>query len=76
VFFSKREHLLSILLRLEFLALRIYLIFLLVVSSIDLYYGLVYITFAACEGALGLSVLVIMSRTHGGDYFFNINLFV
>ena len=41
----------------------------------DLYYGLIYITFAACEGALGLSILVIIRRTHGGDYFFNINLF-
>ena len=75
VFFSKREHLLSILLRLEFLALRVYLTFLVVVASMDLYYGLIYITFAACEGALGLSILVIIRRTHGGDYFFNINLF-
>jgi len=39
-----------------------------------LYYSLIYIILAACEGALGLSVLINMRRTHGGDYFKSFNL--
>lgn len=37
------------------------------------YYSLVYLVITACEGALGLSILVIMGRTHGGDYFKNLD---
>lgn len=37
------------------------------------FYSLVYLIFTACEGALGLSILVIMSRTHGRDYFISFN---
>lgn len=69
VFSSKREHLLSILLRLEYLSLGVYLMMLAGFVSRDLFYSLIYITFTACEGALGLSILVIIRRTHGGDYF-------
>lgn len=39
-----------------------------------MYYSLIYITFTACEGALGLSILVIIRRTHGGDYFKTFNI--
>lgn len=40
-----------------------------------LFYSLTYLVFGACEGALGLSILVTIRRTHGGDNFnlFNIN---
>nr|YP_010139286.1 NADH dehydrogenase subunit 4L [Kaylathalia klovstadi]QQK54740.1 NADH dehydrogenase subunit 4L [Kaylathalia klovstadi] len=69
IFSSKREHLLSVLLSLEFMVLCIFFIFYFFLSFSSIFYSLVYLTFAACEGALGLSVLVIMSRTHGGDYF-------
>lgn len=76
IFRSKREHLLSVLLSLEFMVLGVYLFILTVLGDMDLFYSLIYITFAACEGALGLSILVIMSRTHGGDYFKSFNLFL
>jgi NADH-ubiquinone oxidoreductase chain 4L len=75
VFSSKREHLLSVLLRIEYISLGIYLIFISYLRGGDLFYSLIYITFTACEGALALSVLVIMRRTHGGDYFKTFNLF-
>jgi len=55
--------------------LGIYLILLIFLSRQDLFYSLVFITFTACEGALGLSVLVIIGRTHGGDYFKTFNFF-
>ncbi len=75
VFCSKREHLLSVLLRLEYISLRIYLGLLIYFNFRDLFYSLIYITFTACEGALGLSILVIMRRTHGGDYFKTFNIY-
>nr|UBI43118.1 NADH dehydrogenase subunit 4L [Proisotoma minuta] len=75
VFSSKREHLLSMLLSLEYLSLGVYLMMLAGFVSSDLFYSLIYITFTACEGALGLSILVIMSRTHGGDYFKTFSFF-
>ena len=73
VYSSKREHLLSILLRLEYVRLGVYLMLVLRLTDRDLFYSLLYITFTACEGALGLSILVIISRTHGGDYFKTFN---
>lgn len=74
IFSSKREHLLSVLLSLEFIALGVYMFILSTLDTGDLFYSLIYITFAACEGALGLSILVIIRRTHGGDYFKSFNL--
>lgn len=68
VFSYKREHILSILLSLEYIVITIYFITGVSIYNYDGFYSLVYLTFTACEGALGLSVLVIISRTHGGDY--------
>ena len=76
VFSSKREHLLSVLLSLEYIILGIYFITLLILAPQDLFFSLVFITFTACEGALGLSILVIIRRTHGGDYFKTFNIFI
>jgi NADH:ubiquinone oxidoreductase subunit K len=69
IFSSKREHLLSVLLRLEFMALGLYLILVIFIPDKSIFFSLIYLTFAACEGALGLSILVVIRRTHGGDYF-------
>lgn len=38
-------------------------------TSFNYFYGLIYLIITACEGALGLSLLVIIGRSHGGDYF-------
>lgn len=38
------------------------------------YYSLIYLIITACEGALGLSILVILSRALGGDYFKSFNV--
>ena len=62
------------LLSLEYMTLGIFLIILLSFSFSDLFFSLIYITFTACEGALGLSILVVISRTHGGDYFKTFNI--
>nr|QKY63919.1 NADH dehydrogenase subunit 4L [Triatoma vitticeps] len=69
VFCSMRKHLLLTLLSLEFLVLALYFLFYLFLSMFHLsyYFILVFLTFAVCEGAMGLGVLVSMIRCHGND---------
>nr|YP_002922069.1 NADH dehydrogenase subunit 4L [Antheraea yamamai]ACD91999.1 NADH dehydrogenase subunit 4L [Antheraea yamamai] len=76
IFVSKNKHLLVVLLSLEFIILSIFLIMLLLLSFIeyDMYMLMVFLVFTVCEGALGLSILVSMIRTHGNDYFQSYNL--
>lgn len=70
-FVSSRKHLLSMLLRLEFIVLRLFFILLVFLSFIDyeVYFRMIFLVFRVCEGALGLSILVSIIRTHGNDYF-------
>nr|QWV61264.1 NADH dehydrogenase subunit 4L [Dudusa sphingiformis] len=76
IFVSKYKHLLIVLLSLEFLVLSIFFFFLILLSffDYDLYMLMVFLVFTVCEGALGLSILVSMIRTHGNDYFQSFNL--
>nr|QZZ18172.1 NADH dehydrogenase subunit 4L [Badamia exclamationis] len=76
IFVSKHKHLLIMLLSLEFIVLSIYFLMLLYLSFIefDMYMLMVFLVFSVCEGALGLSILVSMIRTHGNDYFQSFNL--
>lgn len=65
-----RNHLVATLLRLEFASISIYLLLFitLVNSPGELYVSLIYLTLGACEGALGLSVLVAVIKHKGNDY--------
>nr|YP_009243417.1 NADH dehydrogenase subunit 4L [Helcystogramma macroscopa]AMR57162.1 NADH dehydrogenase subunit 4L [Helcystogramma macroscopa] len=76
IFVSKHKHLLIVLLSLEFIVLSIFFFFVLFLSFIenDLYMLMLFLVFSVCEGALGLSILVSMIRTHGNDYFQSFNL--
>jgi NADH:ubiquinone oxidoreductase subunit K len=38
------------------------------------YMSLIFLVFAVSEGAVGLSVLVVLARRHGSDYFKRFNL--
>lgn len=71
VFVSNRKHLLSILLSLEFIVLVLFLILFVYLNLINFerFFSIIYLTFSVCEGALGLSILVSIIRTHGNDYF-------
>lgn len=71
VFVSKRKHLLSTLLSLEFIALSLYTILVFYLSELcfEHYFLIGFLTLAVCEGALGLGILVSITRTHGNDYF-------
>nr|UHA56247.1 NADH dehydrogenase subunit 4L [Risoba obstructa] len=76
IFVSKHKHLLIVLLSLEFIVLSIFFFMLFFFSMIeyDLYMLMVFLVFSVCEGALGLSILVSMIRTHGNDYFQSFNM--
>nr|YP_004564189.1 NADH dehydrogenase subunit 4L [Chilo suppressalis]AEF33924.1 NADH dehydrogenase subunit 4L [Chilo suppressalis] len=71
IFVSKHKHLLVVLLSLEFIVLSIFFFMILLFNYIefDMYMLMVFLVFSVCEGALGLSILVSMIRTHGNDYF-------
>nr|AXS65103.1 NADH dehydrogenase subunit 4L [Cerambycidae sp. 4 KM-2017] len=72
----KRKHLLIMLLALEFmvvgmfLGLSIYMNYL----NFENFFCLIYLTMSVCEGVLGLSVLVLMIRTHGNDYIMSLSI--
>nr|UHA55329.1 NADH dehydrogenase subunit 4L [Eriocampa ovata] len=66
-----RFHLLMILLSLEFIILVIFLfnMYYLSLYEMELYFSMIFLSFSVCEGVLGLSILVLMVRFHGNDYF-------
>nr|QZI85880.1 NADH dehydrogenase subunit 4L [Laomedia astacina] len=74
-FVSNRKHLLSALLSLEFIMLGIFWFMTIYMSNIgsEIYLVLFFLTLVACEGALGLSLLVSIIRTHGNDCFDTFN---
>nr|YP_010167698.1 NADH dehydrogenase subunit 4L [Anthocharis scolymus]QRW37682.1 NADH dehydrogenase subunit 4L [Anthocharis scolymus] len=76
IFVSKHKHLLIVLLSLEFIVLSIYMLMLVyfLMMSYNMYMLMLFLVFSVCEGALGLSILVSMIRTHGNDYFQSYNL--
>jgi len=76
VFISRRKHLLITLLRLEYiiLGLFIFLFIYLNINFIEIYFLIVFLVFSVCEGALGLSILVTIIRTHGNNYFQSFNI--
>lgn len=65
-----RNHLVATLLSLEFASLSVYLFLFstLTPAPSELYIALVYLTLAACEGALGLSLLVTIIKHKGNDF--------
>nr|YP_010192710.1 NADH dehydrogenase subunit 4L [Dodona maculosa]QZP40864.1 NADH dehydrogenase subunit 4L [Dodona maculosa] len=76
IFVSKRKHLLIVLMSLEFIVLSIYFMLMLYLSMVDynMYMLMIFLVLSVCEGALGLSILVSLIRTHGNDYFQSFNL--
>lgn len=70
-FVLSRKHLLSVLLRLEFIVLALFFILIITLRILysERYFSIIFLTFRVCEGALGISILVLMIRTHGNDFF-------
>lgn len=73
-----RSHLISSLLCLEGIILSLFVIISVIILNNHLTLAsmipIVLLVFAACEAALGLSLLVIVSNTYGTDYVQNLNL--
>nr|YP_009740650.1 NADH dehydrogenase subunit 4L [Heteropternis respondens]QID03612.1 NADH dehydrogenase subunit 4L [Heteropternis respondens] len=71
VFSSKRKHLLMVLLSLEYIVLSLFMLIIifLIEFDYDYFFPVVFLVFSVCEGALGLSILVSMIRSHGNDFF-------
>nr|AWV84351.1 NADH dehydrogenase subunit 4L [Chonosia crassipennis] len=71
-----RKHIMLSLLSLEFIILSLFCIFMVFLKDMtsESYMLLVFLTFSVCEGVAGLSVLVMMIRSHGNDHLVSINL--
>nr|ANJ70453.1 NADH dehydrogenase subunit 4L [Hydrochus sp. BMNH1425167] len=75
-FSLKRKHLLLMLLSLEFIVISLYFNMFIYLSyyNYEYYFSMIFLTMSVCEGALGLSILVSLIRTHGNDYFQTFNV--
>nr|YP_009745915.1 NADH dehydrogenase subunit 4L [Sciara ruficauda]QIH95760.1 NADH dehydrogenase subunit 4L [Sciara ruficauda] len=75
VFVSNRKHLLISLLSLEFIMLNLFLFLFYFLNNMnsETFFLMMFLVFSVCEGALGLSILVSMIRTHGNNYFQSFN---
>lgn len=73
-----RSHLMSSLLCLEGIILSLFILITLTALNIhftlSFIFPIVLLVFAACEAAIGLALLVIVSNTYGIDYVQNLNL--
>nr|YP_009472956.1 NADH dehydrogenase subunit 4L [Dalsira scabrata]AST10186.1 NADH dehydrogenase subunit 4L [Dalsira scabrata] len=76
VFCSTRKHLLISLLSLEFMVLFSFMMLFLLLMNLgyELYFCLLFLVFSVCEGALGLSILVSLVRSHGNDYLSSMSI--
>jgi len=75
VFASKCKHLLVILLSLEasVVALFIGIFFILISINYEYFLSIIYLTIRVCEGALSLSLLVLIVRVHRNDFILTFN---
>nr|ADO60471.1 NADH dehydrogenase subunit 4L [Anthrenus sp. BMNH 840208] len=75
-FCLKRKHLLLMLLSLEFVVLSLFslLTYFLLFYGLESYFSMIFISMSVGEGALGLSILVLMVRTHGSDQVSTFNM--
>nr|AND96195.1 NADH deshydrogenase subunit 4L [Onthophagus ochreatus] len=75
-FTMKRKHLLLMLLSLEMIILSLFFNLFIYLSYYyyEFFFSMVFLTMSVCEGALGLSILVSLIRTHGNDYFNTFNI--
>nr|ANA07490.1 NADH dehydrogenase subunit 4L [Murina huttoni rubella] len=73
-----RSHLMSSLLCLEGMMLSLFTLITMTIlithSTMNSMMPIIMLVFAACEAALGLSLLVAVSNTYGTDYVQNLNI--
>nr|YP_010026409.1 NADH dehydrogenase subunit 4L [Phocoena spinipinnis]QOQ85241.1 NADH dehydrogenase subunit 4L [Phocoena dioptrica]QOQ85033.1 NADH dehydrogenase subunit 4L [Phocoena spinipinnis]QOQ85046.1 NADH dehydrogenase subunit 4L [Phocoena spinipinnis]QOQ85059.1 NADH dehydrogenase subunit 4L [Phocoena spinipinnis]QOQ85254.1 NADH dehydrogenase subunit 4L [Phocoena dioptrica] len=73
-----RSHLMSALLCLEGMVLSLFILMALIILNSHFTLAnmapIILLVFAACEAAIGLALLVMVSNTYGTDYVQNLNL--
>nr|YP_009414961.1 NADH dehydrogenase subunit 4L [Allocebus trichotus]Q955T4.1 RecName: Full=NADH-ubiquinone oxidoreductase chain 4L; AltName: Full=NADH dehydrogenase subunit 4L [Allocebus trichotus]AAK70533.1 NADH dehydrogenase subunit 4L [Allocebus trichotus]ACI47096.1 NADH dehydrogenase subunit 4L [Allocebus trichotus]AIW64358.1 NADH dehydrogenase subunit 4L [Allocebus trichotus]AIW64371.1 NADH dehydrogenase subunit 4L [Allocebus trichotus] len=73
-----RSHMMSSLLCLEGMMLSMFILSTLIISNTQLTMSfmmpIMLLVFSACEAAIGLALLVMVSNTYGLDYIQNLNL--
>nr|APX40612.1 NADH dehydrogenase subunit 4L [Chaetocnema paganettii] len=69
-FVLNRKHLLLMLLSLEFIVVSLYMYMYMYMSMMnyEYFFLMIFLIMSVCEGALGLSLLIMMVRIHGNDY--------
>nr|UZT27021.1 NADH dehydrogenase subunit 4L [Xyloterini sp.] len=69
IFIMKFKHFLLLLMGLEIMMLSIYMMMFIYFIQFcgEFYFSMVYLTMSVCEGALGLSLLVLMIRSWSND---------
>nr|YP_010632249.1 NADH dehydrogenase subunit 4L [Ochotona thibetana]QIJ99554.1 NADH dehydrogenase subunit 4L [Ochotona thibetana]WBP62365.1 NADH dehydrogenase subunit 4L [Ochotona thibetana]WBP62378.1 NADH dehydrogenase subunit 4L [Ochotona thibetana]WBP62391.1 NADH dehydrogenase subunit 4L [Ochotona thibetana]WBP62404.1 NADH dehydrogenase subunit 4L [Ochotona thibetana] len=76
--FIYRSHLMSSLLCLEGMMLSLFMLATIISLSMNFtnsfMFPVILLVFAACEAAIGLALLVMVSNTYGMDYVHNLNL--
>ena len=75
-FVRGRKHLLNTLLSLEYIILSIFWLLTVSIARLggDCFFVLFFLALAACEGALGLGLLISIVRRHGNDNFSRFNV--
>nr|NP_071847.1 NADH dehydrogenase subunit 4L [Lithobius forficatus]AAG39994.1 NADH dehydrogenase subunit 4L [Lithobius forficatus] len=78
VYISQYKHLLIMLISLEMMALSLFWMMSIwfFISDAEKFFMLVFLSLVACEGSLGLAILVSMVRFHGSDKFEGISTLV
>nr|ARH54308.1 NADH dehydrogenase subunit 4L [Curculionidae sp. 4 AH-2016] len=69
IYVLKYKHFLLMLLSLELTILSLYMLLMMYLSFYiyEYFVSMFFLTMSVCEGALGLSLLVLIVRTHGSD---------
>nr|AML26662.1 NADH dehydrogenase subunit 4L [Ptiliidae sp. BMNH 1274724] len=72
----KCNNLLLMLLSLEFMILSLFMMIFYMMSFFmnELYFSMIFIIMSVCEGVIGLSLLVMMVRCYGNDFFCSFNI--
>nr|QVL27767.1 NADH dehydrogenase subunit 4L [Monopis longella] len=76
IFVFQYKNLLITLLSLEMIVLSLYFFMSMMLSmeNFNMYMLMGFLVFSVCEGVLGLSILVLIIRSFGNDYFQSFNL--
>nr|AOT84770.1 NADH dehydrogenase subunit 4L [Platerodrilus sp. MNCN/DNA:86739] len=75
-FVYKCKYFMLMLLSLEFMMISIlfFMFHVFIVINDEFYFSLIYLSMVVCESSLGLSLLVVMVRSYGNDYFQVLNV--